>query len=79
MKVVCINSDLKDEKFLSDFSGKLEIGKVYEGDIIFNIDGVSDYENNYLTINGFGIANWFPTKNFITLEEWREKQLDRLL
>lgn len=68
MKVVCISKIIREKE--------LELGKVYEGNLIF--DGKSKWENNYLTLEGFSKTEWFPAKCFITLEEWRERKLNEL-
>ena len=81
MKVVCIDTDIRN-KLGGDPTLKLEdpleYGKVYEGELIFNIDGKTDWKNNYLNLDGFSELDWFPTKNFVTLELWREKILSEI-
>ena len=81
MKVVCIDTDIRN-KLGGDTTLKLEepleYGKVYEGELIFNIDGKTDWKNNYLNLDGFSELDWFPTKNFVTLEVWREKILSEI-
>ena len=75
MKVVCFdNSEYPD----------LEVGKVYEADFIFHLaDDFGgkplDWGKNYFNIKGFSTIDWFHTKYFMTLDEWRQKQLDNLL
>ena len=81
MKVVCI-----DTNFTNKLGGAptlkleepLEYGKVYVGELIFNIDGIVDWNNNFLNLEGCGELEWFPTKNFVTLEVWREKILSEI-
>ena len=81
MKVVCIDTDIRN-KLGGDPTLKLEepleYGKVYEGELIFNIDGKADWKNNYLNLDGCSELDWFPTKNFVTLELWREKILSEI-
>ena len=81
MKVVCIDTDIRN-KLGGDPTLKLEepleYGKVYEGELIFNIDGKTDWKNNYLNLDGFSELDWFPTKNFVTLEVWRQKILSEI-
>jgi hypothetical protein len=48
MKVVCIDTNIKNKPNLS-----LEYGKVYEGELIFVIDGKTDWEKNYLNLDGW--------------------------
>ncbi len=81
MKVVCIDTDIKI-KFGGNpyLSGKpLEYGKVYQGELIFNIDGKTEWEKNYLNLDGWNELDWFPTKNFVTLDVWREKILSEIV
>ena len=81
MKVVCIDTDIRN-KLGGDPTLKLEepleYGKVYEGELIFNIDRKTDWKNNYLNLDGFSELDWFPTKNFVTLEVWRQKILSEI-
>ena len=81
MKVVCIDTDIRN-KLGGDPTLKLEepleYGKVYEGELIFNIDGKTDWKNNYLNLDGFSELDWFPTKYFVTLELWRENILSEI-
>ena len=82
MKVVCIDTDIRNNlggsPTLSE-EQSLEYGKVYEGELIFNVDGKIEWENNYLNLNGWSEIDWFPTKNFVTLDVWREKILNEIL
>lgn len=82
MKVICIDTDIRNKlggspAALSE-EQPLEYGKVYGGELIFNIDGIVDWKNNYLNLDGFSELDWFPTKNFVTLEVWREKILSEI-
>ena len=63
MKVVCIDTDIRNKLGGSPTSPylqlgalseeqPLEYGKVYEGELIFNIDGKTEWKNNYLHLNG---------------------------
>jgi hypothetical protein len=81
MKVVCIDTDIRNKLGGSPPVSEekpLEYGKVYEGELIFNIDGIVDWNNNFLNLEGCGELEWFPTKNFVTLEVWREKILSEI-
>ena len=79
MKVVCI-----DINFTNKFGGDpilkleepLEYGKVYEASLVF-FDAV-EWDKNYLNLEGFSKMDWFPTKNFVTLDVWRQKMLDEI-
>jgi hypothetical protein len=82
MKVVCIDIDIRNK--LGGFPSLseeqlLEYGKVYEGELIFVIDGKTEWKNNYLNLDGWSELDWFPTENFTTLEVWREKILSEIL
>ena len=82
MKVVCIDTDIRNKLGGSPslkLEEPLEYGKVYEGELIFNIDGKTDWKNNYLNLDGFSELDWFPTKNFVTIDIWRQKILDEIL
>ena len=82
MKVVCIDTNIKNDFYgaptLSE-EQPLEYGKVYEGELIFVIDGKADWENNCLNLDGWSELDWFPTENFTTLDSWREKILSEIL
>lgn len=78
MKVVCIDPDFSKNNYVTN-NCKLEYGEVYDGELIFNIDGKVDWKNNFLNIEGFSEIDWFPTQNFVTLDVWRQKILDELL
>jgi hypothetical protein len=81
MKVVCIDTDIKNN-FYGDINlskQPLEYGKVYEGELIFVIDGKTEWEKNYLNLDGWSELDWFPTENFTTLDVWREKILSEIL
>lgn len=73
MKVVCISIPELVQGHTA--ASQFELGKVYEGNLIF--DGKSKWENNYLTLEGFGM-DWFPSKCFISLEDFRDKKLNEL-
>jgi hypothetical protein len=82
MKVVCIDTDIRNK--LGGFPSLseeqlLEYGKVYEGELIFTVDGKTEWKNNYLNLDGWSELDWFPTENFTTLEVWREKILSEIL
>ena len=81
MKVVCIDTDFGKPAGPIALSEKrpLEYGKVYEGELIFNVDGKIEWENNYLNLDGWTELDWFSTKNFVTLDAWREKILSEIL
>ena len=86
MKVVCIDTD-----FTNVLAGRikleepLEYGKVYEASFVFydeDSEGCMkavEWDKNYLNLEGFSEADWFPTKNFVTLDVWRQKVLNELI
>lgn len=76
MKVVCIDTDLNRT---ASYRCQLKYGKVYEGELIFVIDGKTDWKNNFLNLNGWSEIDWFPTENFVTLDVWRQKILSEIL
>ena len=82
MKIVCINKTNTPM-----FSAELEIGKIYDGDLVllqdrgeisgeFNI--AMEWEKNYFYLKGFSEIDWFRTSHFIPLEKWREEKLKEL-
>jgi hypothetical protein len=82
MKVVCIDTDITNKLGGAPtlkLEEPLEYGKVYEGELIFNIDGKTYWEKNYLNLDGWSELEWFPTENFTTLDIWREKILSEIL
>jgi hypothetical protein len=82
MKVVCIDTDIRNKLGGSPPVSEekpLEYGKVYEGELIFVIAGKTEWEKNYLNLDGWSELDWFPTENFTTLDVWREKILSEIL
>lgn len=81
MIVVCIDTNFTNRLVGAPtlkLEEPLEYGKVYEGELIFNIGGKTDWKNNYLNLEGCSELDWFPTKNFVTLDVWRQKMLKEL-
>jgi hypothetical protein len=37
-----------------------------------------EWDKNILNLEGFSEFDWFPTKNFVTLDVWRQKILNQL-
>lgn len=89
MKVVCIDTDFTNKLGGSPtlkLEEPLDYGKVYEASLVFFIKesedqeySAIDWDNNYLNLEGYSELDWFPTKNFVTLDEWRQKVLDEIL
>ena len=65
MKVICI----------SDFYHGIEIGQIFDGEIVFEDDG--GWINNYLRLDGIQ-CEWYPTEFFMKLEDYRLKKLEDL-
>lgn len=60
----------------------LEIGKIYEGDLtptMYDPQTLQPVEPCYIVKCHDGKYRKFMTKHFLTLEEWRERQLDKIL
>jgi hypothetical protein len=38
-----------------------------------------EWESNYLNLEGFSEMDWFPTKNFVTIDVWRQMILNEIL
>ena len=77
MIVVCIDTNFTKWPIKKCI---LEYGKVYEASfVLFNEDSSPvEWNNNFLELEGFSEIDWFPTKNFVTLEVWREKILSEI-
>lgn len=71
MKVVCINNKIYPN---------LQLDKVYEATLQFPLgpNGEKEWEQNYITIEGDTIKNWYDTRYFITIDKWRESQLNNI-
>lgn len=69
MKIVCIDNT-KDGVKVSN----LTLGKVY--DSLTDIIDTSKYR--IVIVNDKGVKEWYNNELFISLEEWREKQLNDL-
>lgn len=72
MKVVCIDNTNYPE---------LEVGKHYNAEFIFFIEeqGFAEWDKNMLNIEGQDELNWYETKCFIQIDEWREQQINKIL
>lgn len=84
MKVVCIDTDFNGTsygRFVPGLNSQLEWGKVYEASFVFyNEDSKAvEWDKNFLNLEGFSEVDWFPTKNFVTLDVWRQKVLNELI
>ena len=70
MKVVCINNKIYPN---------LQLNKVYEATLQFPLSlEHKEWEENYITIEGDTIKNWYDTRYFITIDKWRESQLNNI-
>jgi hypothetical protein len=68
MKLMCINNLSLEE----GYTAPLTPGKIYESDVSFS-------NKDYFITNDTGFKSWELLDNFITLEEWREQQLNKIL
>lgn len=77
MKLMCVNNLSLEEGYIPPIT----IGKVYETEPFLSnyISSVWESDSNYCIVNDLGFGSWELIENFIPLEEWREKQLDKLL
>ena len=60
----------------------LEIGKIYEGDFtptIYDPQTLRPSEPSYIIKCDDGKYRKFMVEHFLTLEEWREQQLNKIL
>jgi hypothetical protein len=71
MKLVCIDNSKYPQ---------LEVGKVYEADLLFYEykNEPFEWERNVLILEEFDKDDWFGTKYFIKIEDWREINLNKL-
>ena len=77
MKLVCINNISLEEGYIPP----LTIGKIYESIEPNNKLDLYIWEDdsNYYIINDTGYKSWELIENFITLNKWRELQLEKLI
>ena len=54
-------------------------GKIYETAELTEYSDTWIEDMNYKVINDEGFSSWEMIENFITLEEWREKQIDSIM
>lgn len=76
MKLMCINNMSMEQGYIPPIT----IGKIYETDEL--PDDIYDIwieDANYKIINDNGFSSWELIENFITLEEWREQQLNKII
>jgi len=67
MKLMCINN-LSNE---IDYNPPITPGKIYES--------ADRWSNDYKILNDSGFYSWELKENFITLEEYREQQINKLI
>ena len=75
MKLVCLN----DMVLISDVRGNrlkkhnsLNVGKIYDVDTIYDVD---NYVRVWFNESDVPLTLVLPKYSFITLEEWRDRQL----
>ena len=66
IKLICIDND--------DGRYSLTLNNIYEGATVTNIAS-----NTYLITDDDGIQRLFLKTRFITLTEWRQQQIDKIL
>jgi hypothetical protein len=90
MKVICINKnkghlddyDSNDKTMSlvnSYYSDKLTIGKIYEILTYDDVDDVEPFKHYFITDDGSELLYFDNDKDFITLEQWREQQLNKIV
>jgi hypothetical protein len=62
----------------------LKLNHKYKGQIVFYLDTTDgkkpiDWKENMITLENLPETEWFPTKLFITIDEWRQQQLNKLI
>ena len=75
MKLMCVNNISMEQ----DYVPPITIGKIYETAILSNTHDTWVEDMNYKIINDNGFSSWELIENFITLEEWREQQLNKII
>lgn len=82
MKLICVNNISRE----LDYIPPITIGKIYETIMkeIFLIPKLSQKDTwltdmNYKIINDKGFNSWELKENFITLEEWRQQQINKII
>jgi hypothetical protein len=72
MKVVCI------KKYRSQgLQHELTFGKMYDVLPGCDLKGIDDY--NYFIINDRGYKEYYSKNTFLKLDEWRKRQLSKIL
>jgi hypothetical protein len=79
MKIICISVEHKEESFLGVDCSLLELNKQYDG-IYRKHDYYYGFKGYIIpSIVKYGFGQWFPEECFITLAEWRDKQINEIL
>jgi hypothetical protein len=68
MKLMCVNNLSLEEGSISPITP----GKIYESDESFS-------NKDYFITNDTGFKSWELIENFMPLQEWRDKQLNKIL
>ena len=79
MKLIAITQFPKDHPTQMNY---VKIGKMYDGDFtptVYDPQTLKPSEPSYIIKCDDGKYRKFMTEHFITLEEWREKQIDKIL
>jgi hypothetical protein len=76
IKIVCISTELPPSWTLYRYN--LELYKIYDGDVKY--EGLhKGYLLSWLSRFDAEYTLWFPADNFMTLAEWRDKQINEIL
>jgi len=76
MKLMCVNTLSLEEGYIPP----LTPGKIYESIERKKLNlYIWEDDTNYYITNDTGSKSWELIENFITLEEWREQQLKKLI
>lgn len=82
MKLVCINDKIiQTDSMGNDYLKKddfLEVGKVYDLPY-YKLDSYLTFNHVRIWVEDGLYSLVFPKENFVTLEEWREMQLNKIL
>jgi|DEB19_MinimDraft_2_1074335.scaffolds.fasta_scaffold01772_12 hypothetical protein len=78
MKLICVNNISRE----LDYIPPITIGNIYETimkEIVWIRKDNWLTEMNYKIINDKGFNSWELKENFITLEEWRQQQINKII
>ena len=67
MKLICVNTLSLEEGYIPPITP----GKIYES--------IDKWDDDCKILNDAGFYSWELNDNFITLEQWRDQQINKLI